>query len=115
METQNQFYGPTPQKALPNATAVLVLGIISILGCSCYGILGLICGVIALVLANKDLQLYNAEPGAYTPGSYSNLKGGRICAIIGLIISLVYIVIIVIAIATIGFEALRHPQSFMTH
>ena len=39
---------------LPNATAVLILGIFSILICCCYGIFSIILGVVALVLANKD-------------------------------------------------------------
>ncbi len=30
------------EQKLPNATLVLVLGIISILGCCCYGIIGLV-------------------------------------------------------------------------
>ena len=51
METlENNFQTKQP---LPNATAVLVLGIISIVGCFCYGIVGLICGIIALILASK--------------------------------------------------------------
>ena len=45
-----------PQRPLPNATAVLVLGIIAIVGCFCDGIPGLVCGIIALVLAGKDLR-----------------------------------------------------------
>ncbi len=51
----------TPQQSevtqipLPNATTVLVFGIISIVLCWCHGIFGLILAIIALVLANKDL------------------------------------------------------------
>ena len=50
------------KRNLPNATAVLVLGIVSILSCCCYGIVGIIFGAVALFLAQKDLKLYNAEP-----------------------------------------------------
>jgi hypothetical protein len=46
------------QQKLPNATAVLILGIVSIVGCCCYGLPGLIAGIIALVLAKKDGELY---------------------------------------------------------
>lgn len=77
----------SPQHELPNATAVLVLGIVSIVGCFCYVLPGLICGIIALVLAKKDLKLYDSNPGVYTQSSYNNLKAGRVCAIIGLIFS----------------------------
>jgi M penetrans paralogue family 26 len=99
--------------ALPNATAVLVLGIISIVGCFCYGIIGLICAIIALILAKKDSVLYNSNPGAYMEGSYSNLKAGRVCAIIGLSLSALYLIAIIIAIATVGFAILSDPAHFI--
>jgi hypothetical protein len=97
------------QRPLPNGTAVLVLGIISLVGCLCYGIVGIVCGIIALVLAGKDLKLYNAEPTLYTPGSFSNLKSGRICAIIGLSLSSLYLVFLIIYITTVGWAFLSHP------
>jgi M penetrans paralogue family 26 len=116
MENQPPFQQPSfsnPQIPLPNATAVLVLGIIGIVGCFCYGLPGLICSVIALVLASKDLKMYNASPDAYTLGSLSNLKGGRICAIIGLSLSILYFLLIIFIIITVGFAALRDPTHFM--
>jgi M penetrans paralogue family 26 len=115
MENQpNQNYlSGNNQMPLPNATAVLVLGIISIVGCFCYGVVGAICGIIAMVLANKDKALYLANPGDYTQGSYNNLKAGRTCAIIGLIMSALYLLAIIAVIAFFGFAALSDPQSFM--
>ncbi len=84
---------------LPNATAVLVLGILSIVIC-------FITGIIALVMAKKDLELYNANPGMYNPASLSNIKTGKICAIIGIVLQsiaiLVYIIILVVAFGAIG-------------
>lgn len=100
------------QQPLPNATAVLVLGILSIVGCFCYGIPGTICAIIALILAGKGRSLYNASPGMYTEASYKNLNGGRICAIIGLILSLIYFVAAVIIIATIGIAGLTDPGAW---
>ena len=44
------------KRNLPNGTAVLVLGILSIVTCCCYGFIGLTFGIIAVVLANKDLN-----------------------------------------------------------
>lgn len=75
------------QQSLPNSNAVLVLGIISIAACWCWGFPGLICGIIALVLSSKSEIIYRAEPNNYTPGSYSNLKAGKVCAIIGVCLS----------------------------
>lgn len=80
--------------SIPEANSVLVLGIISIVGAFCYGIFGIILGVIALIVANKPMKAYKQEPGKYTLSSYNNLKTGRVCAIIGLSISAVYIVVI---------------------
>lgn len=117
MENQNQFrenqFMNNPQASLPNATAVLVLGIISIVGCFCYGLPGLICSIISLVLAGKDKKLYEQNPSAYTPGSYSNLKAGRVCALIGLILSAIYALIIIVLLVMFGFAFFANPQEFL--
>lgn len=96
------------QQKLPNATAVLILGIFSILTCCCWGILGLILGIIALVLAKKDLALYNSNPQLYS--NYSNLNTGRILAIIGIALSAIYLVVNIYFLATIGQEGLMEMQ-----
>ena len=106
MEQSNFNNFETGQK-LPNATAVLVLGILSIVTCCCYG-LGLILGIIAMVLAKKDVALYNISPQAYT--NYSNLKTGRILAIIGIVLSVIYLIYIVWLISVLGMDALQNPQ-----
>ena len=66
------------KRDLPNGTVVLVLGILSILTCCCYGVIGLTFGIIALVLAKKDLKLYQESPELYL--NYNNIKIG--CLII---------------------------------
>src|SRR5215216_3561157 len=92
MQPQNQFQQqPAP---LPNATAVLVLGILSIVFCWCYGIIGIVLGVIALILSGKDRKLYDANPTAYSLSSFNNLKAGRVCGIIGLCLSALYMIFI---------------------
>lgn len=102
-ETVNQqFNQQFGQQMLPNSTAVLVLGIISIVGCFCYGIVGLILGIIALVLSGKAKKLYEANPTMYTEASYKNMKAGRICGIIGLCLSACYVIFFIIYIAIIG-------------
>lgn len=112
MEEKHVIQDPFPgmQQPLPNATAVLVLGIISIVGCFCYGVIGIICGIIALILSGKDKNLYRANPAMYTPGSYNNLSAGRVCAIIGLVLSLLYIVLLIVVLATIGISGLTDPD-----
>jgi hypothetical protein len=95
------------QQDLPNSTAVLVLGIISIVSCWCWGFPGLICGIIALVLSSRSEKLYKDSPYLYRTGSVSNLKAGKICAIIGVCLSGILVlsvfVKLVIGVAFLGF------------
>jgi len=93
-------YG-TPQN-LPNATTALVLGIVSIVGSLCYGIIGLICGIIGLVIANKDRKLYQSAPDLYSSSSLSTSNAGRICSIVGISLSLLLIILIIIAFVVFG-------------
>lgn len=100
----NQMNGgsaPMMQQSLPNATGVLVLGIISIVLCWCYGI-GIVLGIIALVLSSKAKTLYQENPNTYSIGSFKNMNAGRICAIIGLSLSSVYLVFIIIYFVILG-------------
>lgn len=86
---------------LPNAVAVLVLGIISIVGCLFWGIIGLICGIIALSLHSKDRTMYHANKAKFE-SSYKMSNAGYICAIIGTSLSVLYILLIIIAFASAG-------------
>lgn len=85
---------------LPNATATLVLGILSILTCFCYGIVGLILGIVAMVISKKAVQMYKMDPELYS--DYGNVKAGRITALIGIILSGLYLLLIIIGIAFFG-------------
>ena len=96
------------QVSLPNATVVLVLGILSIPGCCCYGV-GLIFGIIALVMASSSAKLYNFNPVAYTESSYKNMNAGKICAIIGVIFSGLTILMYIVMITMFGFEIFSDP------
>ena len=72
---------------LPNSTTVLVLGILSIVACWCFGLVGLIMGIIALVMAGKAGKDYMDYFGQYSESSYKNMQAGKICAIIGTCLS----------------------------
>lgn len=99
----NQGGSFAPLKNLPNAVAVLVLGICAIFpGCFCMGLIGVICGIIALILAKKDFAAYQANPNDYNPASFNNLKAGRVCAIIGLCTSGIVFLITLIYIFAMG-------------
>ena len=97
------------KKELPNSTLILVFGILSIIGCCCYGVLGLIFGIIAIVMAKKAIEIYNANPELYT--GYQNVKTGRILGIIGVSLSALYVLaILVILIIYGGIEGLQEMQ-----
>lgn len=96
------------KQKLPNATAVLILGIASIITCCCWGITGLVIGIIALVLAQKDLKLYIESPEKYN--GYSNLNTGRILAIIGIILSAIYFALTIYLYAVVGEAGLKDFQ-----
>jgi hypothetical protein len=97
------------QIPLPNSTPVLVLGILSIVLCLCYGLIGLILGIIALVLASKDKKAFALNPEAYTPGSFNNMKAGWVCAIIGTCLSAIYFIVVLIYIIFLGFAISTMP------
>ena len=92
---------------LPNATTSLVLGILSLVTCICYGIIGLPLGIIALVLGNKAIKEYNLNPENYK--NVSNATGGKITGIIGIILNSIFILVIVWFFYKIGLETLQDP------
>jgi hypothetical protein len=106
----NTQYNQIP---VPNSAAVLVLGILSIVLCFCYGLIGMTLGIIALVLASKGITVYKANPNAYSLTSYNNLKAGKICAIIGVVLSAIYLIFIVIYILILGAAFAAMPWDMM--
>ena len=92
---------------LPNASAVLILGISSLVGCCLsYGLIGLICSIIALMMAKSANELYMQNPGYYTESSYKNLTTGKTCAMISLVLSIVIFIAAILTIVFFGAAAL---------
>ncbi|MFN8117470.1 MAG: CCC motif membrane protein [Bacteroidia bacterium] len=108
----NNQFGQIP---VPNSTAVLVLGILSIVFCFCYGLIGLTLGIIALVLASKGNTIYQANPSVYSLSSYNNMKAGKICGIIGVSLSALYLIFIVIYILILGAAFAAMPWDMMNN
>lgn len=101
---------------LPNSMLILVLGILSIVTCCCYGVPGLIIGVIAFILARNADKMYREDPDLYE--GYNNVKTGKVLAIIGVILSLLFIIVIIITFSVYGGaegvqEALEQYQQEM--
>jgi hypothetical protein len=90
------------KNSLPHSTAALVLGIISIPTCFCYGVVGIVCGIIAIVQANKAILKFNQNPESYNISSLGNAKAGKICGIIGLSLSVIYLIYAIIVIVIYG-------------
>ena len=95
-ENKNKISDVTGEQA-PNATSVLVLGILSIIFCWCWG-LGLILGIIALIFGVKSRRLVLEEPDRYSIASQKNLNAGYICALIGTILGGLFVLSTVISI-----------------
>lgn len=89
---KNPFF----QQNLPNSNTILVLGILSIVFCWWHlvSVVGIIMGILTLVLAKKEMALYNASPQTYTISSLNNVRTGKTCAIIGLIIAVVVFILV---------------------
>jgi hypothetical protein len=99
---------PEYKPEAPNATAILVLGIISIVFCG----IGLITGIIALAISKTTIKEIKFEPNRYSAASIGNIRTGRTCAIIGISISslfiLFYIVYFVFLFSVIGGAVLMN-------
>ena len=96
------------QQKLPNATLILVFGILSIVTCCCYGIIGLILGIVAIVLAKKATLIYAENPEAYT--GFQNVKTGKILAYIGIILSVLYLLLIIVMVSMFGWETMQDQE-----
>ncbi|GAB1857605.1 hypothetical protein MHTCC0001_24410 [Flavobacteriaceae bacterium MHTCC 0001] len=96
------------QQKLPNSTLILVFGILSIVTCCCYGIVGLILGVVALVLAKKATLVYAENPDQYT--GFQNVKTGKILAIIGIVLSVLTLIYYIWIFTTFGLEEMQDPE-----
>lgn len=91
----------------PYATAVLVLGISSIALCCCYGLPGILTGLIALTLYNKERALHGENNTNYR--GFENLKTGRTLSIIGISMSSLYILYLLFALSQVGSDAISDP------
>lgn len=99
------------KKDLPNATAVLVLGILSLVFCWCYGFVGLVLGILAVAIASGPQRAYLEHPEEYTEASYKNLSAGRVCGIVGICVALAVVAFVILMI--LGVTALGVGSALM--
>ena len=82
---------------MPEASTVLVLGILSLVfGLFSCGIIGLILGIVAVVMASTQRKIYASNPGDYTESSLNNVNAGRVCGIISICLSAVAFVVMIL-------------------
>jgi hypothetical protein len=94
---QESDYNNVSRLNLPNSRTVLVLGVLSIVFSIWYfSIVGVIMSILALLKANRDLSLYYSNKDQYTLNSYNNLKAGRVCAIIGLTVGILFFIFFIL-------------------
>ena len=99
---------PQTKQQLPNASAALVLGILSIVtGCV---FIGLVLGIIGLVISSKDKRMYDQNPQAYD--GYGSLNAGRILSIIGIVIGGLVLFYWIIWVVIIGGAAMTFFKDF---
>lgn len=93
------------KQKLPNEQVVMILGILSYIGCCCTnGILGVILSGIGIYLANKDEKLLAENPDSYLPGS---LKTWKIINLVSLIISALFVIYLIYLLATGKYEEMQ--------
>ena len=94
----NNITSGTAKPMLPNASAVLVLGILSVIS-SCF-ILGFILGIVGLILAKEGRLAYLKDPDRYS--GYGTLNAGRVLSIIGVVLGGITLFYAVVALAVGG-------------
>lgn len=100
------------RQELPNSTLILIFGILSIVGCCCYGVIGLVFGIIAVVMAQKATEIYNSNPEMYL--GYQNVKTGKILGIIGIVLSAIVLLLGIVALLFFGgYEGIEEMQREM--
>ncbi len=88
--TENVPVAPVVQVPIPNSQGILILGIFSLVTTVCcifVFFVGLVLGIIAVVMSGKAIESYKQNPKVYTTASFKNVNTGRICGIIGIVLS----------------------------
>jgi hypothetical protein len=93
---------------LPNSTAALVMGIISIPTCFCYGVLGLPLGIIAIILGSKAQNLDRKDPGLYKGAG--NAQAGLITGIVGTVLNLIMLTFVIWIFMSLDWDQIENQE-----
>lgn len=93
------------KEKLPHSQSALILGISSIItACCCWGIIGIILGVIGLSNANKAIKIHEENPDSFD--GINNAQTGKTTAIIGIVIGVLLMIWHIYTFATGDYEVL---------
>ncbi|NNC51205.1 MAG: hypothetical protein HKO01_11795 [Flaviramulus sp.] len=95
-----------------NSTIVYVLAILGLL-CCCFGGLGFIFAGIAFFIANSKLNAAKLNPENYEPASVKAMNTAKIVALVILLINLLYLVMTIYRISTVGWDELMQQSQEM--
>ncbi|MGB0981000.1 MAG: CCC motif membrane protein [Winogradskyella sp.] len=91
------------EKQRLNPAIVYVLAILGLL-CCCFGGLGFILAGIAFFIAQSKIKKAQAEPEAYDQSTVKGMNTAKIIALVILVINLLYLVMTIYRIATVGWD-----------
>ncbi|WP_142785660.1 CCC motif membrane protein [Changchengzhania lutea] len=91
-----------------NPTIVYILAITGLL-CCCLGGLGFILAGIAYYIAHTKLNEAKLNPENYDPNSMKAMNTAKIVALVILIINVLYFILAIYRISTVGWDELMEP------
>ena len=100
------------KEKLPHSQAALILGISSIItACCCYGLVGIILGVIGIMQANKAVAVHNQDPDLYT--GINNANTGKTTSIIGVVLGVITVTVYLYILNSGQYEILMEQYQEM--
>ncbi|WKK67420.1 CCC motif membrane protein [Lutimonas zeaxanthinifaciens] len=100
------------KEKLPYSRSALILGISSIItACCCWGLIGVILGIIGLTNANKAIQIHEEDPNAFD--GINNAQTGKTTSIIGIIIGILLMIWHIYTFSTGDYEILFEEYNNM--
>jgi len=93
------------KEKLPYAQSALILGISSIVtSCCCWGIIGIILGIIGLNNANKAIRIHEEDPNSFD--GVNNAQTGKTTAIIGIVLGVLLMIWHIYTFSTGDYEVM---------
>lgn len=93
------------KEKLPYSQSALILGISSIVtACCCWGVIGIILGIIGLSNANKAIRIHDEDPHSFD--GINNAQTGRTTSIIGIVIGVVSMIWHIYILSTGDYQVL---------